>query len=362
MRLWPTRGILALALLLALFIGSPASAHKTNLTRGLVQINGATVTYSLSFSPHDIAVAAGMKTDFKTPLTAQDFAPHLDELKDYITGRLFIESDRGACPLDIDTSGEALPETFLVTATARCAAPPSRLTIRFLIFFFDVDPRHRSIGRLILPVGGQEEFLFDAQVTAFTTEIAQPAPPPPWHERLFRLIDLGIEHIVLGVDHILFVLLLVLAVPRVWPVVRIVTAFTIAHSLTLGLAWYGVIALPGGLVETAIALSIAYVAVENILGVGRRWRAGIAALFGLVHGLGFYGVLSALDLEGSSAALTLAGFNIGVEIGQLAVVGAAALPLLWARDKTWYVHVVRVVSGAVLLIALWWAAERAGLV
>jgi hypothetical protein len=115
-------------------------------------------------------------------------------------------------------------------------------------------------------------------------------------------------------------------------------------------------------VETAIALSIAYVAVENIIGIGVRWRAGIAALFGLVHGLGFYGVLGALDLQGSSAALTLAGFNIGVEIGQLAVVGVAAVPLLLARDKRWYIHVVRVVSGAVLLIALWWAAERAGVV
>ena len=357
MRLWPSCLVLALALLLA----GPASAHRTNLTRGLVQLDGPVVTYSLSFSPHDIAVAAGMKTDFKTPLAEADFAPHLDELEDYLAGRLFIKSDQGDCPLDITTSGAVLPETFLVTARARCAAPPRRLTIRFLIFFFDVDPRHRSIGRLILPVGGQEEFLFDAQVTEFTTDIAQPAPPVPWHERLLRLVDLGIEHILLGVDHILFVLLLVVAVPRAWPVARIVTAFTIAHSITLGLAWYGVIELPSRLVEVAIALSIAYVAVENILGVGRRWRAGIAALFGLVHGLGFYGVLRGLDLEGSSAALTLAGFNIGVEIGQLAVVGAAAVPLLWARDKAWYVHLVRVVSTVVLLIALWWAAERAGL-
>lgn len=338
-----------------------ASAHKTNLTRGVVQIDGATVTYALTFSPHDIAVAAGMKTDFKTPLTVADFAPNLEELTDYMSGRLSIETETGICASEISTSGDALPENFLVTLTARCAAPPRQLTIHFLVFFFDVDPRHRSIGRLILPAGGEEEFLFDAQVTEYTTEIAQPAPPAPWHERLLRLIDLGIEHILLGVDHILFVLLLVVAVPRLWPVARIVTAFTVAHSITLGLAWYGVIELPSRLVETGIALSIAYVAVENILGIGARWRSGLAALFGLIHGLGFYGVLSALDLQGSSAALTLAGFNIGVEIGQFAVVVVAAGPLLWARDRHWYVHLTRVVSGTVLLIALWWAAERAGL-
>jgi hypothetical protein len=221
MRVWGGVGGLASATLVALVVAliwaGPAEAHKTNLTRGLIQLNGPTVTYALSFSPHDIAVAAGMKTDFKTPLGPEDFAPHLEELRDYITGRLMIESDRGNCTVDILTNGEDLPETFQVTATAQCTAPPRKLTVRFLIFFFDVDPLHRNTGRLILPVGGQEEFLFDAQVTEFTTDIAQPAPPPPWHERLFRLIDLGIEHILLGVDHILFVLLLILAVPRASP-------------------------------------------------------------------------------------------------------------------------------------------------
>jgi hypothetical protein len=353
-------GVVCLFLMGLLAGSGTAQAHKTNLTRGLVQIDGAVVTYSLSFSPHDVAVAAGMKTDFTTPLTSEDFAPHLAELTDYVSGRLFIESERGDCPLKLSANGEALPEVFLVTARARCAAPPNRLTIRFLIFFFDIDPNHRGIGRLILPMGGQEEFLFDAQTTEFTADIVHPAPPAPWHVRLTRLIGLGIEHILLGVDHILFVLLLVLAVPRAWPVARIVTAFTLAHSVTLGLAWYGVVDLPTMVVETAIALSVAYVAAENMLGIGRRWRSGIAALFGLVHGLGFYRVLSALELEGSSAALTLAGFNIGVEIGQLAVVGGAALPLIWARDKVWYPRLVQVLSGMVLLVALWWAVERAG--
>ena len=339
-----------------------ASAHKTDLTRGLVQIDGAAVTYSLSFSPHDIAVAAGMKTDFKTPLTAADFEPNLEELADYVSGRLFIESERGECPLEIETNGAALPEVFLVTARGRCAAPPEKLTLRFLIFFFDIDPNHRGFGRLILPTGGQREFLFDAGTTEFTAEITQHAPPAPWHVRLTRLIGLGIEHILISIDHILFVLLLVLAVPRAWLVVRIVTAFTVAHSVTLGLAWYGVLDLSTQVVETAIALSVAYVAVENMLGVGKRWRSGIAALFGLVHGMGFYSVLSALDLEGSSAALTLAGFNIGVEIGQLAVVALAAIPLIWARDKPWFKRLVQILSGAVLIVALWWAVERSGLV
>ena len=358
------RGVatLFLALLTLCVLAAPAAAHRTNLTRGLVQLDGSVVTYVLTISAHDIAVAAGVPTDFVTPLEAADFAPNMAELKDYVGGRVVIESDVGPCPFTVDTDTAALPESLIVTLTARCAAVVNRLTIHYLIFLFDVDRRHRSIGRVILPAGGEVEFLFDARVTRFTTEITQPEPPPPWHVRLFRLIDLGVEHILLGIDHILFVLLLVVAVPRLWPVVRIVTAFTISHSITLGLAWYGVIDLPGRLVETAIALSIAYVAVENILGRGVRWRWMVAGFFGLVHGLGFYGVLSALDLAGSSAALTLAGFNIGVEIGQLAIVAAAAAPLIWARNKPWYRRAVRILSGAVLLIALLWAAQRAGLI
>lgn len=356
------RGLgLAFLVLMALLGGAgTAFAHKTNLTQGLVEFDGAKVTYLLSFSPHDIAVAAGMKTDFKTPLTAKDFAPHLEELTDYLSGRLFISSEAGACPLRFETSGAVLPETFVVTVHVVCPAPPTRLTIRFLIFFFDIDPRHRSLGRLIFPMGGQQEFLFDAGTTEFTTAIAQP-PSPSWHARLTRLIALGVEHIVLGFDHILFVLLLVLAVPRAWPVVRIVTAFTIAHSVTLALAWYGVIDLPGRLVETGIALSIAYVAVENILGIGLRRRFGIAALFGLAHGLGFYGVLAGLDLAGASAALTLAGFNIGVEIGQLAVLAVAAPVLFWAREKPWFARAVQVLSALALCVAVTWAAERSAL-
>lgn len=349
-----------LAVLGLIFTALPAGAHKTNLTHGLVRIDGDVVTYTLTVSPHDIAVAAGMKTDFKTPLTAADFAPHLAELKDYVGGRVEIDSDGGVCPADITTNDATLPESLVIIVTARCAEVVRALTIRFLVFFFDVDPRHRSIGRLILPAGGQVEFLFDSQVTEFSTNIVQPEPPAPWHVRLFRLIDLGVEHILLGFDHILFVLLLVIAVPRIWPVTRIITAFTISHSITLGLAWYGVIDLPGRMVETAIALSIGYVAVENILGRGDRWRWLVAGMFGLVHGLGFYGVLAELDLAGSSAALTLAGFNIGVEIGQLAIVALAAGPLIWARDRAWYGTGVRLISGVVLLIALWWAAERAG--
>ena len=117
--------------------------------------------------------------------------------------------------------------------------------------------------------------------------------------------------------------------------------------------------VPARLVEMAIALSIAYVAAENLVGRGgeRRWM--IAGLFGLVHGLGFYSVLAELGFERANAALVLVGFNLGVELGQLAILAAAAPLLWWAARHSWRAAGVRLASAACLLVALWWAAERA---
>lgn len=157
----------------------------------------------------------------------------------------------------------------------------------------------------------------------------------------------------------LFLIALLLGMPRLAPAVVMVTAFTIAHSITLALAWYGLLALPSRLVETVIALSIAFVAVENLLGRGRERRWIVAGVFGLVHGLGFYSVLAELGFAGAGAATVLLGFNLGVEAGQLVILAAAAPILWWASRQSWRVAGIRLASAACLLVALWWAAERA---
>jgi hypothetical protein len=152
-----------------------------------------------------------------------------------------------------------------------------------------------------------------------------------------------------------------IARPVVLDVLAVVTAFTVAHSITLGLTITGWLTPPADLVEPAIALSVVLAALNNLLGFSalKRWR--LAFVFGLIHGFGFASVLLDLGLPASALLAALGGFNIGVELGQLAIV-AVFLPLAWTLRHTWIYRWVVVVGGstAVVLLGLFWTLERVG--
>jgi hydrogenase/urease accessory protein HupE len=173
---------------------------------------------------------------------------------------------------------------------------------------------------------------------------------------------LGFEHIVpLGLDHILFVLGIYLLSLHWRPLLAQVTAFTIAHSITLGLSLYGYISLPATVVEPLIALSIVYVALENIVTRELKpWRVFVVFGFGLLHGMGFAGVLLELGLPRSEFLTALITFNVGVELGQLTVIGGAFLAVgLWFRHHAWYrPGIVIPASAAISAIGAWWTVER----
>jgi hydrogenase/urease accessory protein HupE len=176
-----------------------------------------------------------------------------------------------------------------------------------------------------------------------------------------QYLALGFWHIVPeGLDHILFVLGLFLLAARWRPLLWQVTAFTAAHTVTLALSTYGVVRLSPGIVEPLIALSIAYVALENLFTRELKpWRVALVFAFGLLHGLGFAGVLAALGLPETERLPALLAFNVGVEVGQIVVLVAAFLVVGWFRDRPWYRQ--RVVVPLSLLIAamgLYWAVTR----
>ena len=175
-------------------------------------------------------------------------------------------------------------------------------------------------------------------------------------------VVLGFTHILpFGLDHILFVLGLFLLSTRMAPLLIQVTAFTIAHSVTLALSVYGVVSLPSSIVEPLIAASIVYVAVENILTPELKpWRAIVVFCFGLLHGLGFAGVLEEVGLPHGQFVPALVSFNVGVELGQLAVITLAYLAVgIWGYNKTWYrPRVVIPASGAVAAVGLFWTVQR----
>jgi len=180
-----------------------------------------------------------------------------------------------------------------------------------------------------------------------------------------RYFSLGFTHIVpLGLDHMLFVLGIFLLSGRVRSVLLQVSAFTVAHSITLGLTMYGLVTVSPRIVEPLIAISIAYIAIENIfLSELKSWRVALVFAFGLMHGMGFAGALKELGLPRSEFVTALLTFNIGVEAGQLAVIGAGFLLVGWhCANRPWYRS--RVVVPASMMIActaVYWTVVRLGL-
>lgn len=176
-------------------------------------------------------------------------------------------------------------------------------------------------------------------------------------------LELGFTHILpLGLDHILFILSLFLLSPKLKTIIWQATAFTVAHSITLGLAMYELVPAPPHIVEPIIALSIAFVAIENIISDKLRpSRIIIVFAFGLIHGLGFAGVLKDLGLPQREYFNALISFNIGVELGQVTIILAAwFLFAKWFNQKPWYrKRIVNPLSALIALVALYWTIERA---
>lgn len=175
-------------------------------------------------------------------------------------------------------------------------------------------------------------------------------------------LQLGFTHILpFGLDHILFVLGLFLLSPKLKPLLWQISAFTVAHSITLSLAMFNVVNIPSNIVEPVIALSIVFIAVENIATKNLKpWRIAIIFLFGLIHGLGFAGVLKELGLPQNQFVTALITFNVGVELGQITVVLVAFILVgFWFRSKNWYRERVTI-PGSVLIaiIASYWTVQR----
>lgn len=175
-------------------------------------------------------------------------------------------------------------------------------------------------------------------------------------------LKLGFTHIIpLGLDHILFVLCLFFLNDNLKTIIWQATAFTVAHSITLGLAMYNVISSPTHIVEPVIALSIMFVAFENIISdTLRPTRIVIVFIFGLIHGMGFASVLTELGLPSNRFVTALLTFNLGVELGQIAVILAAWLLVgKWFHKKRWYrKRIVIPISAVIAAIALYWTIER----
>ncbi|MEL6823584.1 MAG: HupE/UreJ family protein [Calditrichota bacterium] len=182
-----------------------------------------------------------------------------------------------------------------------------------------------------------------------------------WHEKFVLFIKAGIEHIVpKGLDHILFVLGLFFSSLVFMSLLWQVTAFTLAHTITLALAALNIVEIPSEIVEPLIALSIVWIAVENcVFTEANKWRPLVIFGFGLLHGLGFAAVLSEYGLPEGGLVPSLLAFNIGVELGQLLVLVIAAALVWFVRNKSWYRQRIQIPASLLIaLVGLFWFIER----
>jgi hypothetical protein len=202
--------------------------------------------------------------------------------------------------------------------------------------------------------GGSRQFVFEPTAREARLTIGDSTT-----QGVRSFLMLGIHHIFTGYDHVLFLLGLLLAGGSLFSLAKIITAFTIAHSVTLSLAVTNVIALPDRLVEAVIALSIAFVAAENLAprpAVSRRWI--VSFVFGLVHGFGFSSALRELGLTREGLVLSLLGFNVGVEIGQAVVIAFLLPGLILLRRSQWEARAVVASSVTILAIGVILFVER----
>lgn len=384
------RALIAGLALLCLLIALPAAAHKESdayVTLRSDPDNAHVLRGQWDIALRDLNFAMGIDSNSDGAITWGEVKAHRQAIERYALARLAITGDGLECPLtatgqQIDNHTDGAYDVIRFKAVCDKDIP-NVLSLHYRLFA-DVDPYHRGIitvhahGRTagaVLGPGNQS-----ARVNL--------RKPNRWRQFKSFVYD-GMWHIWLGLDHMMFILSLLLPsvliwrvtaktnrwrpgaaggewlpVDRLWPafveIVKVVSAFTVSHSVTLTLAVLGIVELPSRLVESGIALSIIVAALNNIYPIINRRVWLLAFGFGFIHGLGFASALSGLDLPAGAMAASLGGFNVGVEIGQEAVV-LAFMPIAFLLRATRFYRlgVVRIGSAIIILISTCWLIERA---
>lgn len=368
------RWLKALALVLLAGAAGLAAAHKPSDSYLTLQPGGQGLVGQWDIALRDLDHAIGLDADGDGAITWGEVKARHADIAAYAAARLVLQADGRACALAVGPQqvDEHTDGAYSVLPLAADCAGAATGTVGVgYTLFAELDPQHRGLLRL----GTRSAVLDPAEPPQTFALQGAEAAAGGWGAFLQYLKE-GVWHIWIGFDHILFLLALLLPAVGGWQqgrwqpaaslraasveVLKVVTAFTVAHSITLGLATLGVVSLPSRLVESAIAASVVLAALNNVWPLVQGGRWGVAFAFGLLHGFGFASVLADLGLPGGALALALLGFNIGVELGQLAIV-LVFLPLAFALRRTLLYRRGVLVGGSLLvaLLAAAWFLERA---
>jgi hypothetical protein len=296
---------------------APASAHQSGISYGDYRVRGDRVEVTLRLTAVELAAA------LPSPAAADPAAQ--------VLAALSLQESGSPCRAEAASSRSDPPDGLVVEGSFRCPRPVERLRVE--VGLVNALPRGHTHLAKVEEGGRIAEHVVRAGREAFEVE-----GQADRLARALRFLRLGVEHILTGYDHVAFLLALLLLGGTLGSLIRIATGFTLAHSVTLALAALGLVSPPAWLVEPLIAGTVVYVAAENLWALrigaqlGGARRAGTAFAFGLIHGFGFAAALQGLDLPRAGFAASLLAFNLGVEVGQVALL-AFGFPILAALRR-----------------------------
>ena len=358
----------------SLLLGSfNAMAHKPSDSYLSLTVAGNQVQGQWDIALRDLDYAIGLDANDDSKITWVELREQKAAIYAYALNRLKVTSNQQNCsltPTDILVDEHSDGHYAVLVFQAACMADVQELSIAYSLFF-DLDAQHRGLLKLTRN-NGTDTAIFSPDRQQVI--LALGAAPSFW-QGLLNFAHEGIWHIWIGFDHILFLLSLLLPaalirenanwqpkqslLPAFWDVFAVVTAFTLAHSITLSLSALGYIALPTRWVESAIAASVVIAALNNVYPLFVQHRSWFAFGFGLIHGMGIASVLLDMGLPASQGLVSLLGFNLGVEIGQLAVVSLAFPLIIFCSQYRYYpALVMKLGSAGIAMVALFWLAER----
>jgi hydrogenase/urease accessory protein HupE len=352
----------ALGALAVLICSLPVEAHQTKLSSSRLKIEGSTAEAVLELNGIDLNIAAGLTiTDSADQVVPERLREAQERISAYVLERVALELP-GALRCE-GATGSIQPKNDHVLVELRFGCPPTEQPAAYRVtLFHEIDPAARHM----VTVEAERKWIGLLGAASPVLDLHQ-SGESLW-QTLWRYFLSGVEHIAIGYDHIAFLFAVIVLGRRFWPLFAVITAFTVAHSITLSLAVLEVMTLPSRLVEIAIAASIVYVAAENFFVKDLRRRWWITFAFGLIHGFGFASVLRDYGLPQDRVVPVLAAFNVGVEAGQLLIVCSAILvwKAAFAVAARWKIpaderaqrRAALMVSGIVLAAALYWLVER----
>jgi HupE / UreJ protein len=360
-------------LLVLLLAGPLAQAHIASNGFLTLNVAGSKVSGAIELAIRDGELAVGLDRDGNGKVTWGELKSGQAALQNYVQGHLRLKGADGPCRLQfaaVEVNDRVDGSYLWLPITAECGSNLTRLLIDYTLLDAE-DPSHRGLLTLFANGAAQTAVLGGGAATR-QFDLSHVSSWSAFAEYLRA----GIWHIWSGIDHLLFLLSLLLpavllrrqnrweAVPLAGPaflnIVKVVTAFTLAHSITLSLAAFDVIRLPSRLTESVIAASIIIAALNNVFPRVTQGRWRIAFAFGLLHGFGFASVLAEMGLPKGARLVSLVAFNLGVEAGQLAVV-LAVMPLAYFLRATHFYRrgIMPWGSSAIACLALFWFVQRA---